>query len=167
MNHNEITCFLKKFDIKDENIAEFFLNKKIIEKNENIFLSERKIEKNLVYTDTLIYIKLLKLLPSMFLLDFIYNNTQNILYLKNSKNAINFTYGKDLKLDAIDKKIKLEENKMYILLFDEEIIGIIKYENNLLKNEMNIGEYLKENNDNFKKNIDKKNKSDKFSKNYN
>lgn len=153
MNLSEFLEFLKKFDISEDKINNYIKDKKLFEVNSNIFLSEEKFEANEVYNDTLIFIKLKNgLMPSMFLLEFIKNNSKNSLKLKSDKHKVNFTYGKSLSVDSVSKKInlKLTENKNYLLLSQDDIIlGIVEY--NLkdrkfpLQNIFNIGEYLKEN----------------------
>lgn len=153
MNLLEFQNYLKKFDISEDKINNYIKDKKLFEINSNLFLSEEKFEANEVYNDTLVFISLKNgLMPSTYLLQFILENSKNSLKLKSDKHKINFTYGKSLSVDSVNKKsnLKLTENKNYLLLSeDETILGIVEY--NLkdrkfpLQNIFNIGEYLKEN----------------------
>ncbi len=153
MNLLEFQNYLKKFDISEDKINNYIKDKKLFEINSNLFLSEEKFEANEVFGDTLVFISLKNgLMPSTYLLNFILENSKNILKLKSDKHKINFTYGKSLSVDSVNKKsnLKLTENKNYLLLSeDEAILGIVEY--NLkdrkfpLQNIFNIGEYLKEN----------------------
>lgn len=152
MNISEFKGYLEKFDLKDNKIEEYIKNKKLFEINSNIFLSEKEFEVNQIYGDTLLFINLKNgTFPSTFLLEFIRNNSKNILKLKSDKHKVNFTYGKSLSLDSVSKSsnLKYSENKSYLLLSEDDIIlGIVEY--NLkdkkipLQNIFNIGEYLKE-----------------------
>jgi len=155
MNLSELNKFLNKFDIKEDKIEVYTNNKKLFEVNSNIFLSEKEFEKNQVFGDTLLFINLKNgLMPTTYLLNFIKENSKNILKLKSDKHKIDFTYGKSLSLDSITKSnnLKLIENKKYLILSTNEIIlGIVEYnqkdKKNPLENKFNIGEYLKENRD--------------------
>jgi len=152
MNISELKQFLNKFDIKDDKIEEYVKDKKLFEINENIFLSEKEFDKNQIYGDTLLFINLKNgTFPATFLLEFIRNNSKNILKLKSDKHKVNFTYGKSLSLDSVTKSnnLKYFENKYYLLLSEDDItLGFVEY--NLkdkkfpLENKFNIGEYLKE-----------------------
>ena len=155
MNLSELNKFLNKFDIKEDKIEVYTNNKKLFEVNSNIFLSEKEFEKNQVFGDTLLFINLKNgLMPTTYLLNFIKENSKNILKLKSDKHKVDFTYGKSLSLDSITKSnnLKLIENKKYLILSTNEIIlGIVEYnqkdKKNPLENKFNIGEYLKENRD--------------------
>lgn len=146
MNLNEFKDFLSKFDISKEAIDEYTKDKKIIEKNKNLFLMEREFEKNEVANDSLIYIQLKYLSPSMYLLNFIKNNSKNILRVKSEKRALDFTYGKDLFQDLVTKhpKSEFELGKYFLVTFNDDILGYIEVAEKRLNNEFHIGDYLKE-----------------------
>ncbi|MCA9459840.1 MAG: hypothetical protein KC550_04805, partial [Nanoarchaeota archaeon] len=101
MNIIELKEFLEQFQVKELKINEFLQNKKIIEINNNFFLikNDDKLNKNQVFQDTLIYIQLKDMLPSKYLLEFINKNSNSKVELKGEKQAINFTYGKNLSLE--------------------------------------------------------------------
>jgi hypothetical protein len=143
MNIEELKKYLENFMIKEEIIDEFLEDKKIIERNMNLYLSRSDFEKNEVFQDSLIFIKLEKLLPSEYLLSFIKNNSK-VLNVKNIKRASDFTYGKNLKQESFSNANNLIVDKFYIVSFDEKIIGIGNFFNKQLNNIMNVGEFLKE-----------------------
>ncbi len=151
MEINELREFLTKFKLDLNSIENYLNNKKIITINKNIFLSENKFENNEVYKDELLFINLNdKLLPSKFLLEFIRNNTKNIIEIKNEKQTIEFTYSKSLGFSSIINKfqLKFNEDEYYLALYQNNIIGYFKYNPETKKfpliNLMNIGEYLHE-----------------------
>jgi hypothetical protein len=146
MNLDKLKLFLEKFDIKKEDITKIISNKKIIVKeNGNVLLTNENLKNNETQVDEIIFIKLNKLLPTKYLLKTISLNSKNIVDIKNDRKGLDFTYGKDLMIDMIKTKIKLENNKYYVTKFDNKILGYSEFKNNKLKNIMNIGEYLKEN----------------------
>ncbi len=149
MKLEELTEYLKRFEISDENIVKIIKNKKVIQINENIFLTSKEFEKNQISQDTIIFIKLKKLLPTTYLLNIIKENTNNIIKLESKKTALNFTYSKNLTFENIPKNFKLKSNYDYLVLFENTPIGIAKLNKKDKKfpveNIMNIGEYLKEN----------------------
>jgi hypothetical protein len=145
MNKKDFFEFLKKFDLKKESIYKLIENKDVFENKNNIFLSKKKLEKNCVYTDKIIFVKLKKLLVSNFLLNYIGENTKNIINIKNSKQALNFTYGKNLVLESVKIDNKIKKNSYYIIKFEDTILGYVKLQEKRLENLMNIGEYLREN----------------------
>lgn len=151
MNLSEFQNYLKKFDISEDKINNYVKDKKLFEVNSNLFLSEDKFENNQIYGDTLLFINLANgLFLSTYLLNFIKENSKNILRLKSDKHKVNFTYGKSLSLDSVSKSsnLKLTENKHYLILCDDVILGIVEYNTKdkkfPLENKFNIGEYLKE-----------------------
>ena len=146
MDKTELTQFLEKFTIDEQIITQFLKDKQIIEKNKNIFLSEKPFEEKQVSGNGLIFIQLNKFLPSTYLLKFIAQNSACI-QAKGNKQAMNFTYGKNLSFDSTIKTT-LVNGKCYIVKCDDSIIGyakIDKTQKHPILNEMNIGEYLKEN----------------------
>ena len=145
MRADELRSFLKGFDVSNSKISKFFLRRKLYEKNENVFLCEREFEEDEIFNDSLVFIKLKRLLPSKYMLDFISKNSKNIVSVKSSKKALDFTYGKDLSLNYIKCSLKLDEKKFYLVVYDKEPIGYIKFVNKKLLNQMNIGDYLREN----------------------
>lgn len=173
MNISEFKEFLIKFDIKEHKINEYTNNKKLFEINSNFFLSEKEFNNNQIFGDTLLFIKLQNgIFPSTYLINFIKENSKNILRLKSDKHKLNFTYGKSLSLDSVSKSsnLKLTENKYYLILCEDNdnfeklqnsqnnslknlknyiILGYVEYNTNdkkfPLENKFNIGEYLKEN----------------------
>ncbi len=145
MKADELRSFLKGFDVSNSKISKFFLGKKLYVKNENVFLCEREFEEDEVFNDSLIFIKLKRLLPSKYLFDFISKNSKNIVSVKSSKKALDFTYGKDLSLSHIRCSLRLDEKKFYLVVHNEDPIGYIKFVNKKLLNQMNIGDYLREN----------------------
>lgn len=147
MNIEELKDFLKKFSIDDLSISTFLEGKKIIEKNENIYLTSEDFNENEIYKDTIIFVKLLKILPTTFLLNFIRKSSQKIIQVKSEKQALIFTYGKGLKNDMVEN-ITLKEDVYYIVTYNRKILGyaeLIKEDEYPIQPVMNIGEYLKEN----------------------
>lgn len=149
MKLQEVNNFLKKFNIEEQKIREYTKDKEIVKINENIFLTKKKLDKNQIYTDGLIFIKLKKLLPSKFLLEFIKNNSENQVNVKGEKQALNFSYGKDLSLDSIKSKMKFNSNQFYLATYENEELGYFQFnktnKQHPIKVIMNIGEYLHEN----------------------
>lgn len=149
MQKEEIINFLTKFEIENKKLEKFFENKKIILKNKNIFLDSQKFLKNQVYCSNILYIFLQKQIPSKYFLSFIAKNSTK-LELKNKKQALNFTYSKDIKINSLKLKNEneLKDKKYYILEYNKQILGFVEYnkKNKILKNRFNIGEYLYENN---------------------
>ena len=161
MNINELRVFLEKFDIKKEIIDDYLINKKIININKNLFLIDKNShsDKSRVYADGLIFIKLKLLLPSTFLLNFIKENSPNLINLKSKKTLLNFTYSKSLNFEQVKVSKKVLPNKFHLILFENDALGYIELDEKMysnaknmsnsryfpLKNKMNIGEYLKEN----------------------
>ncbi len=140
---------LQKFNIEEEKINSIIKNKNILKLNQNYFLIDKNqtIKNNQTYTNNIIYIQLRKLLPSKFLLNLIDKTTQNKIEIKNEKQALNFTYGKDLHTDSI-KEITLQNNQYYIVKYNKNILGYAKFDKtkkHQIINKLNIGEYLKEN----------------------
>jgi len=173
MNENSLILFLKKFDIDEEIINTFLKNKKICEINKNVFLVDKdiKIKKNTSFIGDLIFINLVKFLPSKFLLEFIKKNTENNIEILNEKQSLNFTYSKNLLIESLmDYKRKYLKNKFYIVSSKNNILGYSEFVNDgkrfYFENKMNVGDYLKENNNN-KTNFNKNNNSNFNNKKYN
>lgn len=148
MNKENLIEFLANFLVPQEKIDEFLQDKKIVEKNKNIYLVKDNFKENEVHKDTLLYIQLNQSLPSKYLLNFIKENTKNLIEIKNEKQALNFTYGKDLAKDSIRAFTQMTDKKNYIVLYQNKIVGycfLDKSQKVGFKNLMNIGEYLKEN----------------------
>jgi len=152
MNEKLLIEFLEKFDIEKNIISEFLKNKKILEKNKNIFLIPKNDNfiKNQVYSDLLILIDLNSFLPSKFLLKFIRENTNNLIEISNEKQALNFTYSKKILIESTkNPKARFNLDKSYIVIYKNNILGYAKFVNKngnfYFENEMNIGDYLKEN----------------------
>lgn len=132
-----IEKYLEKFNLNKDLIKNTF------EKNKNVFASEKKFEKNQVYADTIIFVNLKDTLPSRFFLEIICQNTSNKIILNSRKQAIDFTFGKDFPANKF--KQNFEEDKYYLVLFEDMILGFVEKKGNLLRNVFNIGKYLKEN----------------------
>lgn len=146
MNKQDIIQFLEKFELDNQTIDKFLENKQIIEKNKNIFLTDKPFDKNQVLDNGIIFIQLNKFLPTTYLLKFISENTPTI-QVKSQKQAMNYTYGKNLSFDSTIKTT-LVNSRCYIVKFEDMILGyakIDKTQKHPIINEMNIGEYLKEN----------------------
>jgi len=145
----ELITFLEKFDIEETKITNFVKNKIIIEKNENLFLRQNKFKNNQIFDDNLIFIQLKNLLPSKYLLNFIFNNTKNKAELKSEKQAMNFTYSKNLAFESIASDIRFIKGKYYLIIFKNKLLGYVEKEKgdkkHPLQNLFDIGEYLKEN----------------------
>ena len=148
MNITEFKQFLENFKIEENIIEEYLKEKEIVGLNNNLYLLPNNYEKlkNEISNDNLIYIQLKYLLPSIQLLNFIKNNTKNVLKIKSEKRALDFTYGKDLFSDLVTKHPKCEFtiDKCYIVEFNKEILGYVQMAENKLNNEFHIGHYLKE-----------------------
>jgi len=146
MDIPELKGFLSNFCLPEDKIDEFILNKSIVTKNDNIFLTNKDFTKREVFNDGLIFIKLKILLPSKYILSFIHKNTKPII-IKSQKQALNYTYGKSLSLDSVNKNQQLQDGKYYILESNKIALGYVQYkktERFPIFNLMNIGEYLKE-----------------------
>lgn len=146
MNIEEFKGFLEKFCLPEDKIKEFMLNKSLVAKNSNIFLIDKKLEKNEVFRDGLVFINLQKLLPSSYLLRYIHENTKPIK-IKSEKQSLNFTYAKSLSLDSVNCNQRLLEDRYYIVEYQETLLGYAKFiqdQKHPVINIMNIGEYLKE-----------------------
>lgn len=141
MQLNELRHFLLKFDINDDVIDRFLEGKSITVVDNNIFLSDKKFDDNVIYRDCLIFINLKdNILISKFLLDYIKSNSNNSIEI-NEKQALNFTYG---KIPDINKS-RLKNHRYYLILNEKEVMGYISYDGKNITNEMNIGQYLHEN----------------------
>ncbi|MDA3855200.1 MAG: hypothetical protein PF569_02990 [Candidatus Woesearchaeota archaeon] len=146
MDIRELREFLEKFCLPEDKIDEFTSNKSLIVKNSNIFLTNKKLNKDEVFTNGLIFVNLQKLLPSSYLLKYIHQNTKPIK-IKSEKQSLNFTYAKSLSLDSVNCNQRLVENQYYIVEYQETILGYAKFiqdQKHAIINIMNIGEYLKE-----------------------
>ena len=143
MNKRDVIDFLEQFNIEEDKINKFFKDKYVITINNNTFLTKKNFQKNQVYGDTLLFIQLKKHIPSKFLLDFIKKHT-NLVEITTDKQALNFTYGKNIKIQSV-KYRNFKENQLYIVTYQDEILGFARFENKEFINLMNIGEYLQEN----------------------
>lgn len=143
MNIIELRKFLENFGIPNEKIDLFLAKNRLVIKNGNIFLAKENLKPNQIYADTLLFIKLKKLLPSTYLLNFIKTHTTPI-NVKSPKSALNYTYGKDLGFDGINTT-PLIIGKYYIIEHERNILGYSQFTKNKILNLMNIGDYLKEN----------------------
>lgn len=148
MNTESLTKFLEKFDINQEDINNILQNKEIKKIKSNYFLvdKDQKLEENQVFTDTLIYIQLQKLLPSKYLLEIIFNLTKNKCELTNQKQVDRFLFFKDLTIQAT-KTRNLKENKYHIVTFENQTLGICEFKKSdkyPIFNIFNLGEYLRE-----------------------
>jgi hypothetical protein len=123
MNIQELKEFLNNFCLPEDKIEQFISNKSIVSKNNNIFLTNKKFEKNEIFDEGLIYIKLRTLLASKYLLRFIKDNSEGAVTIKNEKQALNYTYGKSLSFDSIEKNHPLIKNKYYIVEYNDNILG--------------------------------------------
>jgi len=145
----DLKQFLEKFNIPEETISEYLKNKEIKIINKNIYLKNKNTQllKNEIANDSLIYIQLKYLSPSIHLLNFIKNNTKNVLKIKSDKRALDFTYGKDLFTDLVTKhpKSEFKLGTYFIITYNNEILGFIEVAEKRLNNEFHIGDYLKEN----------------------
>lgn len=146
---NDLKIFLEKFNISDQTTKEYLENKELITLNKNIYLQpkDQPIQKNEIANDNLIYIQLKSLSPSTQLLNFIKQNTKNVLKIKSEKRALDFTYGKDLFQDLVTKhpKAEFKLETYFIVTYDNEILGYVEVAEKKLNNEFHIGDYLKEN----------------------
>ena len=147
MQKKDIWEFLDKFNIKKEIIDQFLDKKIIVDKNNNIFLTKNQFKKNQVYSDTLLFISLQKLTPSRYLLEYIKDNTNNIIKISSDKQIRRILYGEDLSIDAVDKKQNFIKEKYYIVINNEKPLGVVE---NIgigkfpFKNIYNLGDYLHE-----------------------
>lgn len=149
MNITELKEFLTNFKIDQDKINQYLENKEIVGLNSNYYLLDKNYEKlkNEISNDKLIYIQLKYLSPSILLLNWIKENSNNILKIKSEKRALDFTYGKDLFKDLVTKnpKAEYELDKYYIVEFNNEILGYVQMTEKILTNEFHVGDYLKEN----------------------
>jgi len=152
MNKIELINFLENFEIEKSKINEFLRGKKVMGNDGNFFLVENNenFKKNQMQMGILIFIKLVKFLPSKILLKFIKNNTQNIIEIKNEKQSLNFTYSKKILIESTTKpKGKFNLNKSYIVMYKNNILGYANFVNKsgnfYFDNQVNLGHYLKEN----------------------
>ncbi|NQZ85602.1 MAG: hypothetical protein HRU03_07830 [Nanoarchaeales archaeon] len=149
MNITELKEFLTNFNIEKDKLKQYLENKEITELNSNLYLLDKNYEKlkNEISNDKLIYIQLKYLSPSILLLNWIKNNTKNVLKVKSDKRALDFTYGKDLFTDLVTKHPKAEFTlgQNYIVTYDDNILGYVEMAEKILNNEFHVGDYLKEN----------------------
>ena len=150
MDKTSFRKFLEKFDINQENLDKILDNKEIKKIKSNYFLIDKDkvsiLNENQVFTDTLIYIQLQKLLPSKYLLKLIFENTSNKCELTNQKQVDNFLFFKDLTVKAT-KTRNLKNGKYHIVVFENEILGICEFKKEdkyPIFNVFNLGEYLRE-----------------------
>ena len=143
MDLNHFRNFLKSFNIKDEIINEYLNGKKIFEKYKDIYLVEKGFNGKKVFDSSLIFLDLKEQVPSKYLLDFIKKNSYS-LRLNSRAVALKFLYSKNLDLN-VNWSVKFNENCRYLVEFEGESIGYIKFENNNLINEFNLFKYLQEN----------------------
>jgi ribosome biogenesis protein Nip4 len=150
INIDNLKSFLFDFGVFNEKTDLYFKGKKLFRNNYGVYLRKKNFDKKQVFNDDLIFINLKDLVPTTYLLNFIYENTNNFLEI-NEKNALKFTYGKDLIVE--DKKIIgfLVKNSMsyIVLVFNKSVIGlgkinIINKGKLIIKNIFNIGQYLRE-----------------------
>lgn len=148
-NLSEFVAFLEKFNLPESEIKKFVEGKKLFSTMQgNIFLNSIRQQGQNVYSEGLIFVQLKRLLPSKFLLKFLFQNSKNIVEIKTEKQALNFVYGKHLDIGSITFNGTFVPKKFYLVQFEGNVLGYINYDSNekyQLRNEMNIGEYLKEN----------------------
>ena len=143
MEKTQVIEFLRNFNMTDKIINEFLENKKIITKNNNVYLSEKEFDNNQIMGGEILFVNLTKQLPSKFLLKFIKEKTK-ALNIKNSKRASDFTYGESVKQESFSNANNLKQDVFYIIEHKGEILGYANFFNKQLHNIMNIGEYLQE-----------------------
>ena len=145
MRADELRDFLKNFELSNAKIADFFKGKKMAKRDNNIFLVESDLEENVKFKDTLLFIKLQKFLPSTYLLNYLKDNTKDILEIKTERSALSFTYGRPLKFVEVNANFKLQGGKKYyIVTYNNRPLGYVNLDKNKLWNRMNIGDYLRE-----------------------
>lgn len=148
MKLKELKEFLLKFDIAESKIEEFIENKQIIEVEGNLYLTSEKFKKNQYSGNGLIFIQLKSLLPSKYLIKFILKNTENIAEIKSEKQAMNFTYSKNLSFESIASNTRFIKGKYYLIKYKNQVLGYVEKDisdkKHPLKNNFNIGNYLKE-----------------------
>lgn len=92
-------------------------------------------------------------IPTRFLLNFLLEKLpeESIVEVKTEKQALNFTYGKNLSRESVflAQRRRLEEGRMYLIIFDKKPLGYASFTKEskksiTLHNEMNIGMYLRE-----------------------
>lgn len=140
MKNSDIDAFLQHFGCEN-----LFEKKKVIEKDGNLFLSGG-FAKDKVFDDSLLFIRLKNFLPSTYFLEEIFKNSRNKLEVISQRQALDFTYGKSLAMASVKRK-EIEEGKYYLILFKKKILGYVSFRKGdrfPLRNEMNIGEYLRE-----------------------
>lgn len=151
MNIKDLKNFLLSFNLSEDNITSFLDKKTLVEKDKNVFLVSQNFRKNQVFGDTLVFVNLIFPLPSRFLLDFIKENSEFTLRPSSSKQAMNFVYGKHFTFDGLKVSVqgkRLEKDNNYLVEFEDSVLGYVSLntkEKLPLRNEMNIGMYLKEN----------------------
>jgi hypothetical protein len=145
MKADNLKNFLKEFDLSNKKIDEFYLGKKLEIKNNNVFLVEEKFDSKTIFKDTLLFIKLKKMMISSYFLDYLRDNTKDVLEIKTEKSALKFTYGKPLDFTEVNAKfMKLNSNRKYIVTYLNKSLGYVSLENKKLRNKMNVGDYLRE-----------------------
>lgn len=148
MELQELRDFLLKFEIVESKIDEFIGDKQIIEVEDNLYLTSERFEKNQYSTDGLIFIQLKSFLPSKYLIEFIYKNTKNIAEIKSEKQAMNFTYSKNLSFESIGSETRFIKGKYYLITYKNQVLGYVEKDKadkkHPLQNNFDIGEYLKE-----------------------
>jgi len=152
MDKKKVREFLENFDLDKEVIDGFVSDEKEIEKkNVGVYLVDEKFSYEEVYREDIVFVNLKeKLLPSKFLLEFLNENSKRKVIISNRKNALNFTYGKNLSKDMVEsfENGDFEEGKYYTVEYEGNVLGYVEFlsKNKMMfKNKMHIGEYLKEN----------------------
>ena len=139
MNIEEIKEFLISFNIDSKVIEEYMKDKRMIEVKDNFYFTSENFENGKIFDSSLVYVQLEELLPSKLLLEFVRKHTENIVNLDSKKNALNFTYGKNVELP-----LKYRQGENYIITFNKSILGYAVADKKTLYNQVNVGDYLRE-----------------------
>lgn len=115
MNINDFSEFLAKFDIPEKIIKEFTSAKVLVQLRSNVYLTDKDFEPREIHKDIIMFIRLQRLVPTSYLLNFIARHSPNTVDV-NDKQAVDFTYGRDLSFQAMrNNKNRLLDNKYYLL----------------------------------------------------
>ena len=147
MNKNDLNLFLEKCGVSKENRDDFLEGKHIIKNNNHIYLQKEDFSKNQVFSDSLIFVQLQELVPSRYLYEFLFNYSNHLLPIKSEKQVQRILYGRDISIDAVLKNSSFTKGSYYIVVFNEEPLGIVEYLGEIkfcFKTLYHLGQYLKE-----------------------
>ncbi len=135
-NIEDFKNFLKDLGVGSKDIDEFVKDKEIVINNYGLFLSGRSAEKRFLI-DELIFVNLKRIVPTIGFLKKI-SKIGRCYEVKNFKEALNYTYGKDVVLRS------KQEEGLCLMRYKHFILGLGRIKGRRIMNVFNVGEYLRE-----------------------